>query len=58
MSGRWTRGFPSLPKLLSKLMDELVLFLDNKVLGLNIFEERVIIVVVVGLMVGLRLGQY
>ena len=57
LSGRRTQSPPSLPKLLSKLTDELILFLDNKVLGPDILQERVIVVVEVGLMMRLRLGQ-
>ena len=56
-SGRWTRSPPSLPELLSKLTDGFVLFLDNKVLGPDMLQERVIVVIEVGLMMGLRLAQ-
>ena len=52
-TGRWTWNLPSLPELLLKLMDELVLFLDNKVLGPDIRQERVVIAIGVGLMMGL-----
>ena len=56
MLGRWTRSPPSLPELPLKLTDELVLLLDNKVLGPDILQERVFVVVGVGLVVGLRYG--
>ena len=51
-SGRWTWSPPSIPELPLKLTDELILFLDNKVLGPNICQERVIVVVGVGFMMG------
>ena len=64
--GRWTRSFaasgrragsPSfLSELQLKLTDELVLLLDNKVLGPDICQDRVIVVIGVGLVMGLRLG--
>ena len=55
-SGRWTRSPLSLLELSLELMDELVLLLDNKVLGLDIRHERVIVVFRVGLVMRLRLG--
>ena len=52
-SGRWAWSLLLLPELLSKLTDELVLLLDNKVLGSDIRKERVIVAIGVGLMMRL-----
>ena len=55
-SGRRTRSPPPLPELLLKLSDELFLLLDNEILGPDIVQERVFVVVGVCLMMGLRYG--
>ena len=55
--GTRTRSPSPLPELLLKLSDGFVLLLDNKVLGSDIVQERVFVVVGVGLMMGLRLGR-
>ena len=57
-SGRMARSPSPLPELQLELTDELVLLLDNKVLGPDILQERVFVVVGVGPVMGLRLGQY
>ncbi|XXG89013.1 hypothetical protein AAC387_Pa12g1117 [Persea americana] len=55
--GRRTRSPSPLLKLRLKLSNEFVLLLDNKVLGPDIVQERVFVVIGVGLVMGLRLGQ-
>ena len=57
VSGRWTWSPSPLPELLLELTDELILLLDDKVLSPEIVQERIFIVVGVGLVMGLRLGQ-
>ena len=54
---RRTRSPSPLPELLLELTDELILLLDNKVLGPDIVQERVFVVVGVGLVMGLKLGH-
>ena len=54
--GRRTRSPSPLPELLLEPLDKLFLLLDNEVLGPGILQERVFVVVGVGLMMGLRLG--
>ena len=56
-SGRRTLSPSPLPELLLELSDELFLLLDDEVLGPDIVQERVFVVVGVGLMMGLRLGS-
>ena len=55
-SGRRTQSPCPLPELLLELSDELVLLLDNEVLGPDIAQERVFVVVGIGLVMGLRYG--
>ena len=50
--GRWTRSSPPLSELPLKLTDDIVLLLDNKVLGLDIRKERVVVAIGVGLVMG------
>ena len=49
-SGRCTRSLRPLSELLLELPDKLILLLDNEVLGPDIVQERVFVVVKVGLM--------
>ena len=53
MSGRWNQTLLLLLELPSELMDQLILLLDNKVLGLVIREEWVVIIVGIGPVMGL-----
>ena len=56
-SGRWTWSPSPLSELLLELTDELILLLDDKVLSPEIVQERVFVIVGVGLVIGLELGQ-
>ena len=53
---RWTRSPSPIPELLVELSNELFLLLDDAVPGPDIVQERVFVVVEVGLVVGLRFG--